>query len=478
MHKYYDLNLIKKKYGEKMAHLCLNLFSTILETEGLLYKIMISNFPPSRYLYDDITNNNLIKEFKNYIYSFITTPYEVVNTKKTPQELFNEKCYYLYECKSESDLYSYKKYYQPHEMLCTFKGHRLEEKYIFFAIKKDLNLIKRNNDPKREDDYGKSVLCIQFDKGEYNYVTIITRYNHTVKNPNATYENNLEKINIGLTHSFEQIYHFNIPNSGVRSFSIPGYIKAKDGKYYKYNYEIDNIYYCHNNIIIDNGIVIKSYTNKSRYLIFDYYILDLHTKKIFTYKKINDSFITCFNNINKIEIINNNDYKIVKFLTNDNLILIKLNNNNQIIEYYNQNIKEIPDNFMLYNKTLKKIELPNTQVVGNMFLPFNNTLTIIIIPHVLELGEYFLYDNNILEELITPELRILKISALKNNFQLKNIYAPNLTYISPKTFIESLTKLKIKFQLIALKNILIYKLKRDNNLSSIKIKHKINNNNY
>lgn len=89
-------------------------------------------------------------------------------------------------------------------MLCTFKGDRLAEKHIFFIVKKDLNNIKRSNNPKREDDYGTSVLCIQFDRGDYNYVTIISRYNHTVKNPNATYNNILEKINPGLTHSFER----------------------------------------------------------------------------------------------------------------------------------------------------------------------------------------------------------------------------------------------------------------------------------
>ena len=36
----YDLKQIKDKYGEKMMHLCRELFPTLLETEGLLFKLL------------------------------------------------------------------------------------------------------------------------------------------------------------------------------------------------------------------------------------------------------------------------------------------------------------------------------------------------------------------------------------------------------------------------------------------------------
>ena len=39
-----DLNRIKKKYGENFAHLCRELFPTILETEGLLPDIIENKF--------------------------------------------------------------------------------------------------------------------------------------------------------------------------------------------------------------------------------------------------------------------------------------------------------------------------------------------------------------------------------------------------------------------------------------------------
>ena len=62
-----DLKIIKKKYGEKMAHLCRNLFPSILETEGKLSDIMLKTFDENHDLYEDIVNNELVVPFKNYI---------------------------------------------------------------------------------------------------------------------------------------------------------------------------------------------------------------------------------------------------------------------------------------------------------------------------------------------------------------------------------------------------------------------------
>ena len=58
-----DLKIIKKMYGEKMMHLCRELFSTLLEQEGLLSKVMLDNFAPSKLLYDDL-NSKLTGDIK------------------------------------------------------------------------------------------------------------------------------------------------------------------------------------------------------------------------------------------------------------------------------------------------------------------------------------------------------------------------------------------------------------------------------
>ena len=64
-----DLDIIKKRYGENMMHLCRKLFSTILESDGSLSTLLLKHFMPSRFLYEDIVNNDKIADFKDYIYS-------------------------------------------------------------------------------------------------------------------------------------------------------------------------------------------------------------------------------------------------------------------------------------------------------------------------------------------------------------------------------------------------------------------------
>ena len=49
-----DLRFLKRHYGEKFAHLCRELFPTILEEEGLLSKIISDHFAPTKSLYDDV----------------------------------------------------------------------------------------------------------------------------------------------------------------------------------------------------------------------------------------------------------------------------------------------------------------------------------------------------------------------------------------------------------------------------------------
>ena len=49
-----DLLIIKKKYGEEMAHFCREHFATLLETEGLLSTLLLVHFDPNRELYNDL----------------------------------------------------------------------------------------------------------------------------------------------------------------------------------------------------------------------------------------------------------------------------------------------------------------------------------------------------------------------------------------------------------------------------------------
>ena len=436
-----DLKIIKKKYGEEMMHLCRELFPTLLEQEGLLPKLLHDNFKESRSLVKDIIDNNLEEEFKNYIYNQVDVEnnYEEVVSKR-PEELLKEAGYKLYECHSEEEIQSFKKYYAEGEELCTFRGGRLNRCFVFFAIKENVDEIKRENFPKpqRQDKYGTSVISIQFTRDDSHTLSIKNRYNHTVNNPDSTFGNNLDNIIPGLTASFDKYYGMHQSHL-QNSFEIPGYVRASDGKYYKYNYEINNIYYCENNVIIDN-FEVKEYP-KEQYVILDYFILDLKNKQIQTYwndMEIEDSFPKTIGTIKDIKIENDKDNKNILIKTNDSDevdVIITLDKNNRIITYKNNKVENISNSFLEHNNSLTSIKLPNAISIEDNFLSSNILLTSIKLPKVKSIGNRFLASNNSLTSIELPNATNIGNKFLEYNNSLTSIELPNATNIGNK-FLE------------------------------------------
>ena len=418
-----DLKLIKKKYGEKMMHYCRSELSTILENDGLLPSLLLEHFNENHMLYDDIEQEDKLEEFKNYIYSLIDV--ENNNKKvedKTPEELLSKVGYNFYECKTEKDIQSFKKYYSKGEELCTFKGGRLKKCYVFFAVKKNVDEIKRENfsKPKRQDEYGTSVISIQFTK-ESCALSIKNRYNHAVNNPDATFSNNLDNIIEGLTKSFENQYGFVQENNS--DFELKNYVNVK-GKYYKYNYEIDNVYYCLDNIIIDN-FDVKKYDDE-RYIVFDYFVLDLKEKKILTEVE-DDSFIDGIVDIDKINIVKLENGKAIHLIPiNGEEIIIELDKQNRIVKYKNNNIKRCDDDFLYFNESLQELNLPNLEQCGDSFLYNNGSLQELNLPNLEQCGDSFIYYYESLQELNLPNLKRCGDNFIYYNESLQELNLPNL----------------------------------------------------
>ena len=461
-----DLKLIKDKYGENMMHFCRGAFSTILETPGLLYSLLKDHFEFNKFLYEDIEKESAQGMFKNYIYSMLKEDVAKEASEKTPKELFEELGYDFYECKTEEEIQRFKKYYKEEEELCTFSGGRLRTCYVFFAVKKDAENIKRKEEPKRQDEYGTSVISIQFTKDDTNTLSIKNRYNHTVKNPDATFSNNLENITPGLTDSFEKTYNLNISQNDSRVFELNGYVRANDGKHYKYNYEINNIYYCPNNIIINNYNVIRNYEEKEKYLILDYFILDLVNKKIFEYDDLFDSFVSSIGDIKKIDIIKDKhtQNKIIKIENTDsNIAYIVVDKTNRIISYANNYVEYIGDRFLEHNTTLenlemnkvkeignkfcyrnmnaKSISLNGVEKIGNNFFVNNMSLTQINLPSVKEVGENYLYKARNLISVSMPKVELVGPRFLYSCSELESIELQKLKYAASK-FLYNAEKLK------------------------------------
>ena len=113
-----DLKLIKKLYGEDMSHLCRNLFPKILEYPGRLCELLSKLFHPSKFLYEDIIEQNKVVAFQEYVLTKYYDLYSFEGLKQDKKEemiedpftLISKAGYDLYECKTESDIQSFKKY--------------------------------------------------------------------------------------------------------------------------------------------------------------------------------------------------------------------------------------------------------------------------------------------------------------------------------------------------------------------------------
>lgn len=415
-----ELKKIKKIYGEKFKNLCRDMFPDIIEQEGTLLSILEKTFSHNCIsLYEDITECHLENDFKKLIYAKFAPKQErnteEQNEDRNPYEILADAGYELIECKTEEDIQKFRDFYAPNEVLCTiYNGGRLATRYCFFAVKKNVAEIRRENftKPDKEDEYSTSVLGIQFTKTKPCTVQIISRYNHTIGNPNCTLENKLDNLKPGLEQSFTKLLKergldFDSSQSEQNS-KIPGYTVANDGKYYKYNKEINGVHYCPKNIVIWGGKVLEFYGA----IVIDNFCVDIGDKKIeFLDTSLSDPFVDYFKNkdIKKISVekATEHDGRIIKVYLDEKEkpVIIGINKNNQMVSYENPYIQQIGDNFLRHNTTLTKLSLPELKKVGNWFLFHNIVLSTLYAPKLQQVGDYFLSHDYALTKLDLPELK-------------------------------------------------------------------------
>ena len=447
-----DLKYMKKNYGEDFAKFCRSAFPIILETEGLLTDIISSNFAPSKILYKDL---ELDEDVRNFFKSKIMRIYkkrinhekEKPDSSKTGKELFEEAGYDLYECKTQEEILAFKKYYAKDEELCTFRDERLKKAYVFFAVRKDVDQIRREDfaKPRKNDAYSLSVLGIQFARGEGpNEISIISRYNHSVENPNATLWNNPDNIIPGLTKAFEREYRFDLNYKEIAvegGWRLPNFIMANDGRLYCASVRIDDTYFCENNITIDEKGDVQQF-DKSRFILMDGYLLDKETKKLFC--DTFDGFVAMIGDISKIE--EKNSIKEVKLQSVDALFAQKikcvtitsenqtkteiyLNEINQILGIINNDATKIREHFLRNNCALQFISCPNVKKIGDVFLPNNTDLIMTEFDSVKEIGDNFIEKNENLEKICLPNVKNIGNRFLPWNEHLTKIYLPKAEHI-------------------------------------------------
>lgn len=449
-----DLAYIKKFYGEQFMHLCRSLFPTLLETEGLLSSIIASKFAPTHALCNALEYPEQREKFSAYIFHLSNTETkfnENVNNE-TPEQLMKNAGYILYpECQTEDDIQSFKKYYVPREELCTFDGGRLDSCRVWFAVKENVESINREDfdNPSIDDEYSTSVISIQFTRGTtFPILSIKSRYNHMVRNPDCTLNNNLDNIIPGLTESFRQYKKIptNVSTSVNGTFALPNFVLANNGKYYKVVDSFGEFAFCENNVIFDKCEAIEF--NKNKVLLVENYILDFEKKTVSTYKNEEnekDAFAEAIGNIKKMQIqVVDNQHKKVTITNDENQnIVLTINNQNQLIEYYNPYVTKCEKNFLANNEHLQKLDLPNAIIMDENCLAKAYEIANVNVPKLKTIGKNCFNPNRLgcLEEVFAPSLEILGDNCFENALFLKKFDAPNLVNMG-RRFLNNCPQLK------------------------------------
>lgn len=186
------------------------------------------------------------------------------HTNKTPLELLSDAGYDAFVVKTEEQKNSIKKYYRLGEAICTLRDpHRHEKYYMIHAIKRGADKIKPSKNPERDDEYGTSVISIQIAKAG-GFISIKNRYNHTVNDPDNTFNSNPDNIIPGLSESLKKFFYVDF--NTTRTY-MPAHFRMVHDQLVRYDYELNDIYFGHNYYF--HGSTITE-INPDNQILFDY----------------------------------------------------------------------------------------------------------------------------------------------------------------------------------------------------------------
>ena len=410
-----------------------------------------------------------VEPLMNYLVSLKNVKIEEHAVHQHPFDLLSKAGYTAYYADTLEKQNWPKQFYAKGEELCTFHDpNRYKNYHIVVAIKKNVQDIKRENfpHPKREDEYGTSVLQIQMLKSG-GFISIKNRYNHTVENPDNTFNSNPDNIISGLSDALKHHYHVDFSSQKVH---LPENFVLIDNQIVNCNYEINNVYFSENCYVEDGNI---HEIDKQKELMLDYFILNLQDKSIKNPSELENGFIAALQEEikdKKLQITVNEQGN--KCLQADGKTILELDHG-KIKSLHFDNVKKIDDNFLQYNnelsdvslsnvisigsrflhdarflegislpkvknidhqflswgKNLKRVSLPQVEKIGDNFLFSNNQITEISLPNVLQVGNEFLPWNALLSEVSLPKIEIIQDSFLASNNILTHVSLPKVKKI-------------------------------------------------
>lgn len=172
---------------------------------------------------------------------------------------------------------SIKKYFAPDEAICTFNDDdRHNNYYIIHCVHERAGSLRREDfkTPRREDDYGTSVISIQIAR-RGGFIKITNRYNHKVNNCDNTFNSNPDNIIDGLSAAIKD--HFKVDFSSQKS-PVPDDWRLVGKKVCKIEQECDGMFFGFD-FYVKNGELIEVKAGDGQYLI-ESYLYDDRAKKM------------------------------------------------------------------------------------------------------------------------------------------------------------------------------------------------------
>ena len=348
-----------------------------------------------------------------------------------PIKLLDRAGYNAYVVHNLAEQNAIEKYFARGEELCTFHDpHRFEKYYIINAVRKDVDNIRRADfkNPKREDEYGTSVISIQVLKTG-GFISIKNRYNHTVENPDNTLNSNPDNIIPGLADAIK--HHFNV-DFASHHVDLPINYTTMNNQILKYNLEVENTYigpdfYARDGRVID--------INKDYEIILDTIVFNTKTKEFKSIAHADGdwqmiSALSTAINGKKVKIQNADDD--TKILIADDTPIVTFQNG-QILSLNLPNVREIGNYFALDCQKLTSVSMPDLETIGTNCFQFN-TLEHVNMPKLREIGEMSFYKCRNLQEINLPQVQKMGSFCFTGVYQLKNVNMPQLRYVGDHMF--------------------------------------------
>lgn len=213
---------------------------------------------------------------------------KVEPTSKTATEILAELGYEIRKTNSLDELVELglKDWFQKGDAWCKYEDDGRWNRYDIYVVwKPELKDMKPLQNPKVDDEYSLSLMSIGCVDGQL--FQICQRYNHSAKgSADWALGGNLNNLAENLTEAFCK--EFGYETIGKIKKFMPDSTIVRHGKYVKYNYEINDVYFCENAVIDAESF---KYTDKSRYTILDYFVVDWQEKVVINPSGRDDGFI-------------------------------------------------------------------------------------------------------------------------------------------------------------------------------------------